>query len=220
MNKLSTKILLCIVVALIILGGIYLYNKRSVNHNQAQTPPPAQTNSVVTPEQLATQDILKANVTYRDAQSGYEFKTFEDMSYTRVEIEKERRITLSSDTGHNSTTTNDWIGWPIIDIGGAVAFTANNKLPANYDLLTEVKKYYVPSENTDPFPSQPNCEINNIQCVKITSRPYPGGYATQEIYLVTQGYLLRIHLNDTSTKEARDYYDKFLSSFKIVSGTN
>ncbi len=220
MNKSSKKILLGIIIALIILGEVYLYNKQAGNHNKTSTPPSAQTGNVVTPEQLAAQDTLKANVTYRDDQSGYEFKPFEDMNYMRQDFETSRMIVLSSDTGRNSTTTNDWIGWPRIELDGRINLTANDKLSANYDLLTEVKKHYTPSENTDPLPSKPNCEINNIQCVKITSRPTPGVYAAEDIYFVTQGYLLRIDLNDTSTKEARDYYNKFLNGFKAVSGTN
>ena len=224
MNKLSTKIIIAIIVILLVAACVYLYVKKQQhvpvqNITQSQTPIPTPTttqqSAVVTPQQLSRQDLLKAGVTYQDTELGYEFIAPKDVSYFKTSDQPDiRMINLIYDTGSNPKYLTISIN-PI-----SVAYS--NVIPSNLNLMSEIKSYLQPSSRT--YTKIENCDFNNIPCVRVYFKDNPS--PSDDIFFVIKNQLMNISLSNSNPQDsnsqaadnqaAQDYYQKFLSTFKIL----
>lgn len=224
MNKLSTKITIAVIAILVILTGAYLYVKKqqhapvqNITQNQTPTPSPTTTQQsvVVTPQQLSRQDLLKAGVTYQDTELGYEFIAPKDVSYFKTSEQPDiRMINLIYDTESNPKSLTISIN--------PISVPYSNVIPSNLNLMSEVKSYLQPSSR--PYTKIEKCNFNNIPCVRVYFKDNPP--PSDDIFFVTKNQLMNISLSNSNpqggnsqavnNQAAQDYYQKFLSTFKVL----
>src|ERR1017187_9018950 len=143
MNKQLLKITTPILIVSAILIGLYFLNyhrqsSQPTQNNSQQTntstTTKVQDSAIVTPQQLSPQDLLKAGVTYRDTELGYEFITPKDVEYFKSnDLPDIRMINLIYDTGSNPK----WLTITIYPI--SVAYS--NVTPSNLNLMSEIKAF-------------------------------------------------------------------------------
>ncbi len=221
MNKLTIKIILSAIIILAILAGLYRYSinkyrqpvQKTSKQTNASTTTEAQNKTSVTPQQLGRQDLLKAGVRYQDIELGYEFIAPGDVSYFKTSDQPDiRTIALIDDTGSNPK----WLTISIIPF----SVPYSNVIPTNLNLLSDVKSYLLPR----PYTKIVKCNFNNIPCIRVYFKDNPP--PSDDIFFIIKNQLMTISLSNSNpqggnsqpvnAQAAQDYYQKFLSTFKIL----
>jgi len=191
-------------------------NTPTQNTNTSTTTT-AQNNTLVTPQQLSRQDSLKAGVTYQDTELGYEFIAPSDVSYFKDELPNYRMISLIDDLGSNPK-------WLTITIN-PISVPYSNVIPSNLNLMSEVKSYLQPGSRL--YTKIEKCNFNDIPCVRVHFKDNPP--PSDDIFFVIKNQLMNISLSNSNPQggnsqavndqAAQDYYQKFLSTFKVLPGS-
>lgn len=138
-------------------------------------------------------------LSYRNSEYGYGFKY--DGSWSLNDSmpgsDQYDRVVIQGDISTK--------GWPSVDIGLGQSATT----------LAEVKSQLESLFGSDMTIENTVFGQGMISAVKMSSAASPMAYATETYYLIHNGVVLKINLNDTSAAEAKPVYEHFLSKFEL-----